>query len=58
MIKTFCDICGNEMTNHPITIELRVATKLWSGGCHIKNTHICEICHRKIEKFLKETKDE
>ena len=48
MIKTFCDICGNEMTNHPITIELRVATKLWSGGCHIKNTHICEICHRKI----------
>lgn len=57
MIKIYCDICNKEITNCAIMAELKLTEKTWNKT-KTTTKNICEVCHRKINVFLKELKDE
>lgn len=62
MTKTFCDVCGKELTSleemNAYCISIVSKNRMCYSPCTKKYPEVCEGCAGKITKFINNMRDE
>ncbi len=54
MIKTYCDICGNEIEGTVWQMSINPKSNMFLGDIFNAEKDFCEICRNKVREFIGE----